>query len=112
MGSGATHAAIRFRIGLARQECADPRRGNPRLLCPDAIGALVQAGVDLSGLEAVLVGGAPIPRILVERAVHRDIPLFTTYGCTEMASQVSTTRPNERDDFESLSTAGHVLEGH
>nr|VFK06056.1 MAG: 2-succinylbenzoyl-CoA synthetase [Candidatus Kentron sp. LPFa]VFK22693.1 MAG: 2-succinylbenzoyl-CoA synthetase [Candidatus Kentron sp. LPFa] len=79
---------------------------------PTQLARWFEQGVDLSGLEAVLVGGAPIPRILVERATHRDIPLFTTYGCTEMASQVSTTRPNERDDFESLSTAGHVLEGH
>ena len=59
-------------------------------------------------LKAVLVGGGPVPLSLVGKACEAGLPLFTTYGLTEMASQVTTTgsvEPNDR-----LFTSGRVLE--
>jgi len=43
-----------------------------------------------SHLKAVLVGGGPIPGGLVKRATEAGLPIYTTYGLTEMASQVAT----------------------
>jgi O-succinylbenzoic acid--CoA ligase len=60
-------------------------------------------------LRAALLGGAPAPAELIERAIRADWPLLTTYGLTEMASQVTTTSlPIKAGD---LSTAGRVLPG-
>ena len=44
-----------------------------------------------SSLKAVLVGGSAIPASLIERAHHAGWPVHTTYGMTEMASQITTT---------------------
>ncbi|MEA3366360.1 MAG: AMP-binding protein, partial [Candidatus Hydrogenedentes bacterium] len=44
----------------------------------------------LSRLKAVLLGGSAIPQNLIERAVGLGVPLHTTYGLTETASQVTT----------------------
>ncbi len=41
-------------------------------------------------LRAILVGGAPIPESLCRDAAH--LPLYLTYGMTEMTSQVATRR--------------------
>jgi len=46
-------------------------------------------------LKAVLVGGGSVPAHLVDEARERDWPICTTYGLTEMASQVTTTSPND-----------------
>ncbi|MCY7416938.1 MAG: o-succinylbenzoate--CoA ligase [Chloroflexi bacterium] len=40
-------------------------------------------------LRALLLGGAPIPAALVERAVAAGLPTVTTYGMTEAASGVT-----------------------
>lgn len=45
----------------------------------------------LRRLKAVLLGGGPIPEALVRRAVSAGVPLYVTYGLTEMASQVATS---------------------
>ncbi|MFH1374485.1 MAG: o-succinylbenzoate--CoA ligase [bacterium] len=58
-------------------------------------------------LAAVLVGGAPLPTSLVEQAYQAGLPLYTTYGLTEMASQVTTTRPGDPPD--KLLTSGTTL---
>jgi O-succinylbenzoic acid--CoA ligase len=58
-------------------------------------------------VRAVLVGGGPVPAALLDRAVSAGWPVHTTYGCTEMASQVTTTSPDaSRAD---LATAGRPL---
>ena len=61
----------------------------------------------LSRTKAVLLGGAPMPPRLVRRAAEHGVPLHTSYGLTEMASQVATTRPNE--PIEGLLTSGYPL---
>jgi O-succinylbenzoic acid--CoA ligase len=53
----------------------------------------------LQQLKAILLGGSAVPRALVERACDLGLPLHTTYGMTEMASQIATTPPlNASDD--------------
>lgn len=61
----------------------------------------------LEGLKAVLAGGGPIPEASIREALDCGLPLFTTYGLTEMASQVTVTEPNA--SLEELLTAGRPL---
>ena len=68
---------------------------------------LLRESVDLDGLQAVLMGGGPVPPSLVDEALARGLPLHTSYGLTEMSSQVTTTRPGA--SLEELRTAGRVL---
>lgn len=63
----------------------------------------------LPKLKAVLVGGGPISADLIAQSIELGLPIFTSYGLTEMASQVTTTAPGERD--EKLSTSGKLLRG-
>ena len=60
-----------------------------------------------TSLQAVLLGGGPIPEALLRRGYERGWPLLTSYGCTEMASQVTTTSPGA--PFDDLRTAGRRL---
>ena len=68
---------------------------------------LLDEGADLSGLGTVLMGGGPIPPSLVDEALARGVPIHTSYGLTEMASQVTTTPPGA--SREALRTAGRAL---
>ena len=45
----------------------------------------------LHNLKAILLGGAPVADTLITRASRVHLPLYLTYGLTEMASQVTTT---------------------
>lgn len=47
-------------------------------------------------LKAVLMGGAAPPKDLVREAWQKRLPLHLSYGLTEMASQVTTTRASDR----------------
>jgi O-succinylbenzoic acid--CoA ligase len=58
-------------------------------------------------LRAVLLGGGPIPDALLRAGTDRGWPLLTSYGCTEMASQVTTTAPGAV--LGTLRTAGRRL---
>ena len=62
----------------------------------------------LQRFKAILIGGAPCPTELVEQCVHRGLPIYLTYGCTEMASQVTTT-PLLNADARDLNHSGGVL---
>jgi len=63
----------------------------------------------LSPLKCLLLGGGPVPEDLIMEASQKKLPLFITYGSTEMASQVTTTQIGaQRSD---LLTAGKVLPG-
>ncbi len=61
----------------------------------------------LQRLKAVLLGGAIAPQAVLEKAFHLGIPVRTTYGLTETASQV-TTLPATRD-FPKWLSAGKLL---
>ena len=49
----------------------------------------------LKQLKAVLLGGSKIPTKLLEQALKQSIPVYTSYGSTEMSSQITTTRPDD-----------------
>lgn len=60
-----------------------------------------------SGLEAVLLGGSALPEELVARAVREGMPVHTSYGMTEMGSQVTATPPGA--DLDALRSSGSLL---
>ncbi len=60
-----------------------------------------------SSLRAVLLGGGPAPRPLLEAARDRGVPVLQTYGLTETASQVATLAPE--DALRKLGSAGLPL---
>ena len=45
----------------------------------------------LRKLKAVLLGGSTAPKSLIEEALRQQIPLYLSYGSTEMGSQIATT---------------------
>jgi O-succinylbenzoic acid--CoA ligase len=68
---------------------------------------LLDAGVDLSGPRAVLVGGGPVPEGPLEEALGRGATVVQTYGLTETCSQVTTLAP--ADAKRKLGSAGRPL---
>jgi len=68
---------------------------------------LLEAGVDLMPLRAVLVGGGPVPHDVLEEALGRGATVVQTYGLTEAASQVTTLSPG--DARRKLGSAGRPL---
>ncbi len=68
---------------------------------------LLEAGLDLSGPRAILVGGGPVPLEVLEEAIGRDVAVVQTYGLTETASQVTTLAPQEAR--RKLGSAGRPL---
>ena len=45
-------------------------------------------------IKAILLGGAPVPDRLIQTALSQKLPVYITYGLTEMSSQVATTNGN------------------
>ncbi|HZO05238.1 MAG TPA: o-succinylbenzoate--CoA ligase [Solirubrobacterales bacterium] len=68
---------------------------------------LLEAGVDLSGPRAILVGGGPVPQEPLEEAIARGATVVQTYGLTETCSQVTTLAP--ADSRRKLGSAGRPL---
>jgi O-succinylbenzoic acid--CoA ligase len=68
---------------------------------------LLAAQVDLSRPRAILVGGGPVPREILEEAIGRGASVVQTYGLTETASQVTTLAP--QDARRKLGSAGRPL---
>lgn len=58
-------------------------------------------------LRAVLLGGGPAPRPLLERCAAIGLPVLQTYGLTETASQLATLAPE--DALRKLGSAGKPL---
>lgn len=58
-------------------------------------------------LSAVLLGGSGIPAALIDRALEAGLPIHTSYGLTEMGSQVCTTAVT--DPATKLFTSGRLL---
>lgn len=57
-------------------------------------------------LRAALIGGSALSAPLLRQARDAGLPVCASYGCTEMASQVATSRPGDPDES---FTAGWVL---
>lgn len=59
----------------------------------------------LQGLKAILLGGGPLAEDLLKKSLQLRLPIHTTYGLTEMASQVATS-PNFRKTLTNIPKAG------
>jgi o-succinylbenzoate---CoA ligase len=68
---------------------------------------LLEAGADLSGPRAILVGGGPVPATMLGEALERGATVVQTYGLTETCSQVTTLAPE--DALRKLGSAGRPL---
>lgn len=68
---------------------------------------LLEAGADLTGPRAILVGGGPVPREALEEALAEGATVVQTYGLTEAASQVTTLAPG--DARRKIGSAGRPL---
>ena len=68
---------------------------------------LLDAGADLSGPRAILIGGGPVPEDPLEEAIGRGATVVQTYGLTEACSQVTTLTP--ADAQRKLGSAGRPL---
>jgi o-succinylbenzoate---CoA ligase len=68
---------------------------------------LLDAGAELAGPRAILVGGGPVPEEPLEEAIARGATVVQTYGLTEACSQVSTLAPEEAK--RKLGSAGRPL---
>ena len=51
-------------------------------------------------LKALLLGGGPISQMDIDRGIESGLPVFVSYGLSEMASQVATTLPNQQADLQ------------
>ncbi|MCF7797063.1 MAG: o-succinylbenzoate--CoA ligase [Lentisphaeria bacterium] len=69
-------------------------------------------------LRAILLGGGPIPQNLIHAGEKLNLPVFVSYGLSEMASQVATTTPDQADKSRAtilpyrevkISTDGEIL---
>ena len=112
--------SIVFRCLLAGAAVALPEPGAPlgeaiarsgathvSLVSTQLLRLLREEALDLSGLKAILLGGGPTPAYLLEEALSRKLPIHTSYGLTEMASQVTATPPGA--SREELRTSGRPL---
>jgi o-succinylbenzoate---CoA ligase len=68
---------------------------------------LLEAGADLSGPRAILVGGGPVPEEPLQEAIAKGATVVQTYGLTETCSQVTTLAPGEAR--RKLGSAGRPL---
>lgn len=81
-------------------------------LVPTMLQRVLTAGGDVpypATLRAVVLGGGRLPMALVERARVAGVPLVATFGMTETAAQVTTSRPG--DAYVHPGSAGQPLEG-
>ncbi len=81
----------RFETERVLAELADPAGPTIVSLVPTTLARLLDGGLrDPPALRHALVGGAPLPAALRERALAAGVPLAETYGLTEACSQVTT----------------------
>lgn len=58
---------------------------------PLQLNELIESSSTISTLKAVLCGGSKTSPELISQSLNKKIPLYLTYGLTEMTSQVCTT---------------------
>ena len=87
--------------------CVEDRAVSHVSLVPAQLRRLLDSPASMSHLRAVLLGGMVSPESLLEQAVERGIPVHTTYGMTEMASQVTTSSRLQA----AAASCGRVLPG-
>ncbi len=60
----------------------------------------------LQRLRAIILGGGAIPQALIQTSLKQHLRIYTSYGCTEMASQITTSPSSAPDE---VSTSGRLL---
>lgn len=60
----------------------------------------------LQKMKVILIGGSAIPDVLIRKAIDARLSVHVTYGLTEMASQVATSKRLTKED---LLPAGQIL---
>lgn len=58
-------------------------------------------------LRCFLLGGGPAPKVLLEKAKEKGVPVFQSYGMTETTSQIATLSP--QDALGKIGSAGKPL---
>jgi O-succinylbenzoic acid--CoA ligase len=76
-------------------------------LVPTQLIRLLEAGADLSGPRAILIGGGPVPPDALREALDRGATVVQTYGMTETCSQVTTLAPADAE--RKVGSAGRPL---
>ena len=74
---------------------------------PTQFREILSSEMPLPSLKAVLVGGASLADELLNKAVQKQLQVYKTYGSTEAASQLTTTKPHDSPD--KLRTSGCLL---
>jgi len=90
---GATTVILheRFDTQAVLAALASPEGPSAVSLVPTTLQRLLDAGLERPPtLRSALLGGAPVPPALLERARDAGVPVTTTYGLTEACSQVAT----------------------
>ncbi|MCA9200255.1 MAG: o-succinylbenzoate--CoA ligase [Planctomycetales bacterium] len=74
---------------------------------------MLAESLTLNSLKTVLLGGGPLVPSLVRQAIEVGLPVRTTYGMSEMASQVTTSADwlSRPEHIETALSSGHVLPG-
>lgn len=102
-GLAPVYRSVLYGTALSVQREFDPERTIKALrsagatgvsLVPTMLDRLLESG-SIPDLRVVLVGGAPCPPGLLERAHERGVPAAPTYGMTEAASGIATAHPSE-----------------
>jgi o-succinylbenzoate---CoA ligase len=102
----------RFETERVLAELADAAGPTLVSLVPTTLARLLDAGLrDPPALRHALVGGAPLPAPLRERALAAGVPLAETYGLTEACSQVTTFGVALFCTRVALSPEGEILVG-
>jgi O-succinylbenzoic acid--CoA ligase len=79
-------------------------------LVPTMLRRLAEAGLETApALRAVLLGGGPVPRDLLEWSAERGLPVLQTYGMTQTSSQIATLTAAEA--VQRAGSAGRPLPG-
>jgi O-succinylbenzoic acid--CoA ligase len=81
----------RFETDRVLHALNDPQGPTVVSLVPTTLARLLDAGLaNPPALRWALLGGAPLPPALLQRAADAGVPVAPTYGLTEACSQVAT----------------------
>jgi len=79
-------------------------------LVPTQLSNLLESKESIKRLQkfkAILIGGSAIPENLIKRSLKNSLPVYTTYGSTEMASQITTTQAGDLQN--KIQSSGKLL---
>lgn len=104
--AGATVLGKPPESGLSAKHLDDSRVTHLSVVTTQLRRLLAEDNFPSNHLKAVLLGGSSVDETIVEEARRRGVPVSTTYGLSETASQVTTSAANGDP-----ATSGKVLNG-